>query len=112
MNSSFTIFFATTLLSVGSREPLVDAVADRLPSWKSRSLIKSTSTLSAIPVHVPIAVKVPPPWIYHAIELELLFGLWYGHNPRWRKVAELSGLGVVGAHRARSTAVAKNELAV
>jgi hypothetical protein len=53
--------------------PLVDRVVDRLPEWKSRFMSRAgqtslaKSTLSAILIHVSIAIAVSP-WIYHAID--------------------------------------------
>jgi hypothetical protein len=52
--------------------PLVDAVADRLPIWKSMFTSKAGRTmvtkvtLIVIPIHVSIAVEVSP-WIYKEI---------------------------------------------
>jgi hypothetical protein len=47
-------------------QPLVDSVADRLPAWRSRFMNKAGRTvltkvtLSAIPVHIAIAVAASP----------------------------------------------------
>jgi hypothetical protein len=53
--------------------PLVDAMADRLPIWKSmftskvgRTMVTKV-TLIVIPIHVSIAVEVSP-WIYKEID--------------------------------------------
>jgi hypothetical protein len=54
-------------------QPLVDAATDRLPTWKGRLLSRvghttlAMVTLSAIPVHVTIAVKAAP-WIIKAFD--------------------------------------------
>jgi hypothetical protein len=54
-------------------QPLVDSVADRLPTWKSRLMnivgrtVLAKVTLSAIPIHISIAVFVSP-WIFQAID--------------------------------------------
>jgi hypothetical protein len=59
-------------LKKGDLIPLVDAVADRLPVWKSKFMSKvgrtmlTKVTLTAIPIHVSIAVEVSP-WIYKEI---------------------------------------------
>jgi hypothetical protein len=53
-------------LKHGDLQLLVDAVADRLPSWKAGLLSRPgwtmliKSTLSVIPVHISIAVKLCP----------------------------------------------------
>jgi hypothetical protein len=53
---------------------LVDDVADRLPTWKSRLMSKAGRTtlmkvtLSEILIHISIVVKVSP-WIYSAIDM-------------------------------------------
>jgi hypothetical protein len=47
-------------------QPLVDKVANRIPTWKVRLLNRSgglflvQSTLCAIPVHISMALKVAP----------------------------------------------------
>jgi len=52
-------------------QPLVDKVAKRLPSWKENLLNKAgrtvliKSTLSAIPTHTALAVKISP-WQFSA----------------------------------------------
>jgi hypothetical protein len=52
---------------------LVDVVVDRLSVWKSKFMSKAGRTtltkvtLTAIPIHVSIAVKVSP-WIYKEID--------------------------------------------
>jgi hypothetical protein len=62
-------------------QPLVDDVADRVPTWKARlmSIAGRTTltkvTLSAIPIHVSIVVSVSP-WIYQAID-RLRYGPWW-----------------------------------
>jgi hypothetical protein len=53
--------------------PLVDAVADMLPVWKSKFMSKEGRTmlmkvtLTVIPMHVSITVEVSP-WIYEEID--------------------------------------------
>jgi hypothetical protein len=62
-------------------QPLVDDVADRVPTWKARlmSIAGRTTltkvTLSAIPIHVSIVVSVSP-WIYQAID-RLRYSPWW-----------------------------------
>jgi hypothetical protein len=59
-------------LKKGDLIPLVDAVADRLPVWKSKfkskvgRIMLTKVTLTTIPIHVSIAVEVSP-WIYKEI---------------------------------------------
>jgi hypothetical protein len=53
-------------------QSLVDSVADRIPTWKGGLMSRAGQTtltkvtLSAIPIHISIVVKVSP-WIYRAI---------------------------------------------
>jgi hypothetical protein len=60
-------------LKKGDLMPLVDTVADRLPSWKVNLMSRVGRTtlnkvmLSAIPIHISIAVEVSP-WILQAID--------------------------------------------
>jgi hypothetical protein len=90
-------------------QPVVDSVADHLQTWKSRlmSLARSTTltkvTLSAILVHVSIAVQVSP-WILKMVDKFRHAFIWSGSDTvqgsqclvLWQKVArsvELGGLG-------------------
>jgi hypothetical protein len=63
--------------------PLVDAMADRLPSWKANFMSKAGHTtltkvtLSAIPIHISITVAVSP-WICHAIDRVHRSFVWTG----------------------------------
>jgi succinate dehydrogenase/fumarate reductase cytochrome b subunit len=65
--------------------PLIDAMANRLPSWKANlmnkvghmTLIKVT--LSVIPINISIAVAVSP-WIYHGINRVRHLFIWTGTN--------------------------------
>jgi hypothetical protein len=65
-------------------QPLVDVVADRLPSWKAgllsypgrTALVKST--LSAIPVHVSIAVKICPAALNDIDKIRCCGFIWSG----------------------------------
>jgi hypothetical protein len=92
-------------------QPLVDAVADRLPTWKAGMLSRPgrtamvKSTLSAILVHISIAVKVSPRVIRDIDKLRRGC-IWSGTASTtggqcmaaWQKVTravELGGLGVM-----------------
>jgi hypothetical protein len=92
-------------------QPLVDDVADRRPTWMSRLMSRAGRTtlvkvtLSAILVHISIAVKVSP-WIFRAIDKLRRGFIWTGSDSAvggkcmvaWTKVArptELGGLGVL-----------------
>jgi hypothetical protein len=54
-------------------QPMVDEVTDRLPTWKSKHMslagrtMLANVTLTAILVHISIAVKVSS-WIYRATD--------------------------------------------
>jgi hypothetical protein len=95
----------------GDLQPLVDVVADRLPSWMAGMLSRSRrttlvkSTLSAILVHTSIAVKVCPV-VYHDIDKIHRAFIWHGTSTAsggrcmvlWPKITrpiELGGLGVL-----------------
>ena len=60
-------------LSKAAMLPLVDRVADRLPSWKAGLLNRAgravliKSTLSAIPTHTALAVCLSP-WVIKCID--------------------------------------------
>jgi hypothetical protein len=90
---------------------LIDDVPDRLPTWKSRLMLKAGRTtltkvtLSAVPIHISIAVKVSP-WIYRAIDKLRRDFIWTGTElasggkclVAWAKVKrpiELGGLGII-----------------
>jgi hypothetical protein len=92
-------------------QPLVDDVADRLPSWKFKLMSQvgqtmlTKVTLSTMPAHISIAVKVSL-WILRAIDRLRCGFIWTGSNSTtggqcmvaWRSVArlvELGGLGVI-----------------
>jgi hypothetical protein len=72
-------------LKKGDLIPLVDAVADRIPAWKSKFMSKAGRmtlmmvTLIAIPIHVSIAVEVSP-WIYKEIDKIQRAFVWTGSN--------------------------------
>jgi hypothetical protein len=65
--------------------PLVDAVADRLPVWKSKLMSKvgrttlTKVTLTAIPIQVSIAVELLP-WIYKEIDKLRRAFIWTGFS--------------------------------
>jgi hypothetical protein len=60
-------------LNKADLQPLVDIIADRLPTWRGHLMSRAGRTtltkvtLSVVPIHVCIAVKVYP-WILHAID--------------------------------------------
>jgi hypothetical protein len=62
-------------------QPMVDDVADMLPTWKSKLMSRASGTtlakvtLSTIPAHISIAVKV---WIYCAIDKLSQGFIWTG----------------------------------
>jgi hypothetical protein len=65
--------FTVHKLSKADLQPMVDVVADRLPTWKGQLMSWSGQTvlikvtLSAIPIHTSITIKVSP-WICRAID--------------------------------------------
>ena len=92
-------------------QPLVDKVANRLPSWKANLLNKAgrtvliKSTLSAIPTHTALAVKISP-WTIKCIDKIRRGFLWRGAAsakgvqcllawPRVCRPPEHGGLGIV-----------------
>jgi hypothetical protein len=61
------------MLKQGDLMLLVEAVANRLPTWKSRFMSRvgrtlTKVTLTAIPIHVSIVVVEVSPWIYKEID--------------------------------------------
>jgi hypothetical protein len=98
-------------LNIADFQPLVDSVADRLPSWKAGLMTKAGRTtlpkvtLSAIPTHISIAVKVHPGALKDIDRLRRTF-VWAGSDKvaggrclvAWSKItrpSELGGLGVL-----------------
>lgn len=92
-------------------QPLVDRVADRLPTWKGRLVNKSgrleliKSTLTAIPIHIAICIRLPG-WVFKALEKIMKVFLWTGTKvvnagkclvawPKVQKQKELGGLGIL-----------------
>jgi len=102
-------------LSKATMQPLVDRVADRLPSWKA-SLLNRTgrtvlikSTLSAISTHTALAVCLSP-WVIKCIDNVRRGFLWRGAKsargghcllawPRVCRPPELGGLGIIDLQR-------------
>jgi hypothetical protein len=91
--------------------PLVEAVVDRLPTWKSRFKSRAGHTtltkvtLTTIPIHVSIVVELSP-WIRKEIDKFKRAFIWMGSDTvnceqckvAWARVArpqELHGLGVL-----------------
>ena len=102
-------------LSKNVLQPLVDKVASRLPSWKAGLLnhagrtVLIRSTLSAIPIHTAMAVKISP-WVIKCIDGYRRGFLWSGAKDAkrghswlaWLRVCrptDLGGLGIVDLHR-------------
>ena len=96
-------------------QPLVDKVASRLPTWKAGLINRAgrtvliKSTLSAIPIHTAMAVKISP-WVIKCIDGYRRGFLWSGAESAkaghcrlaWLRVCrptELGGLGIVDLHR-------------
>jgi hypothetical protein len=92
-------------------QPLADAVADQLPLWKVKLMSRAgwtaltKATLSAIPMHVSIVVRVHP-WIVKMVDKFHRAFIWSGSDSvhggcclvAWSKVTrplELGGLGVL-----------------
>lgn len=102
---------AVSALPKHALQPLVDRVADRLPTWKGQLMNRSgrlaliKSTLTAIPAHILICIKLPL-WVFKALEKILKAFLWSGTEVvnggrclvAWTSVQrplKLGGLGVL-----------------
>jgi hypothetical protein len=97
-------------LKKGDLQPLVDAIAAWLPPWCGRLLSKAgrvsltKSTLSAIPIHTSIAVKVSLS-IFQAVDKIRRSFIWSGSDSTnggkctvaWAKVTRPTNLGGLGA---------------
>jgi len=93
-------------LSKAAMLPLVDRVADRLPSWKAGLLNRAgravliKSTLSAIPTHTALAVCLSP-WVIKCIDNVRRGFLWKGAKSArgghcllaWMRVCRPPGIG-------------------
>ena len=96
-------------------QPLVDKVAERLPTWKAALLNRAgrvvliKSTLSAIPTHTALAVNLSP-WVIKSIDSLRRGFLWQGAQsakgghcllawPRVCRPPELGGLGILDLQR-------------
>jgi hypothetical protein len=72
-------------LKKGDLLPLVDAVADRLPSWQANLMNKAGRTtltkvmLSVVPIHISIAIEISQ-WILHAIDKIRRSFVWTGSD--------------------------------
>ena len=92
-------------------QPLVDKVANRLPTWKANLLNRAgrtvliKSTLSAIPTHTALAVNLSP-WVIKCIDGYRRGFLWQGASkakgghcllswPRVCTPVDLGGLGLI-----------------
>jgi hypothetical protein len=98
--------FSVHKLRKADLQPLAVAVADWLPSWKVRLMLRAgrtaltKATLLAIPVHVSIAVHVDP-WIIKMVHKFRRAFIWSGSDSvqggcclvAWRKVARPNELG-------------------
>ena len=104
-------------LSKADLQPLVDKVANRLPTWKAGLLNRAgrtiliKSTLSAIPTHTALAINLSP-WVIKRIDNCRRGFLWKGAQsargghcllawPRVCRPPELGGLGIVDLQRFR-----------
>ena len=102
-------------LGKSALQPLVDKVANRLPTWKAALLnragrvVLTKSTLSAIPTHTALAVTISP-WVIKSIDSIRRGFLWQGAQTAegghcllaWPRVCippELGGLGIVDLQR-------------
>lgn len=72
-------------LTVTDLQPVLDKIADRLPGWKAILLQRSErpilvrAVLTALPIHVLIAIDVPK-WIIRAIDKLRRGFLWKGRT--------------------------------
>jgi hypothetical protein len=112
--SSFSLplpWCASDVLKKADMQPLVDADADRLQTWKAHLISRvgrttlTKVTLSTIPIHTSIAVAMPR-GTYKAIDKLRRAFIWTGTDtvlgghclvawPRVTQPVELGGLGVV-----------------
>jgi hypothetical protein len=76
-------------------QPLIDSVADKLPTWKGKLLHKSgrttliKSTLAAVLVHTSIGLELPP-WVRKTLIKLMRSFLWTGSGTRCKVVSALS----------------------
>lgn len=86
-------------------QPLLDQVADHLPTWKGQLMNRSgrltliKTTISAIPIYVSIAIKLPP-WFINGLIKFMKGFLWTGADVvKGGKVPHSMGFGskTVGA---------------
>ena len=102
-------------LSKNDLQPLIDKVANRLPTWKAGLLNKAgratliKSTLLAIPTHTALAVNLSPRVTKHIDSCRRSF-LWKGAQsakgghcllawPRVCRPPDLGGLGIIDLQR-------------
>ena len=92
-------------------QPLVDKIIVGLPPWKASMLTKAGRTvlvkvkLSAIPVHIALAISLPP-WVVQCIDKRCGAFLWRGSDPdaisgghcllAWPRVCRPAILGGLG----------------
>jgi hypothetical protein len=76
---------SVTKLPRSAWQPLIDSVADKLPTWKGKLLHKSgrttliKSTLAAVPVHTSIGLELPP-WVHKTLIKLMRSFLWTGSD--------------------------------
>lgn len=102
---------SVTKLPKVALQPILDRVANRLPIWKGQLMNKSAllalikTTMSAIPIHTLISIKVPN-WFIKALEKIMRAFLWTGTEVvnggkclvAWSKVQRPLRLGWLGIH--------------
>lgn len=102
---------SVTRLKAADLQPLVDRIADRLPSWKAALLQRSgrlilvRAVLTAISLHILIAIDAPR-WIIKAIDKIRRGFLWTGRQDvrggncpvAWERVMRPLHLGGLGIH--------------